>query len=91
MLLISAVFCGGVAVSKGRSFFAWFLLGAILPVVSLLALIAVPNLNHERERKRLARANAAAERDTKVCPACAERIKKAAKFCRYCGADVSAA
>src|SRR5688500_9973957 len=27
--------------------------------------------------------------ETKVCPHCAERIKVAAKVCRYCGRDVS--
>jgi hypothetical protein len=27
--------------------------------------------------------------ETKVCPHCAERIKRAAKVCRYCGRDVA--
>jgi hypothetical protein len=30
----------------------------------------------------------AASQDAKVCPHCAETIKKAAKVCRYCGRDV---
>lgn len=29
-----------------------------------------------------------AEGETKVCPHCAEHIKRAAKVCRYCGRDV---
>lgn len=27
--------------------------------------------------------------DTRICPACAETIKAAAKVCRYCGLDLS--
>lgn len=29
------------------------------------------------------------EGETRLCPHCAERIKQAAKVCRYCGRDVS--
>lgn len=34
---------GWVALQKGRWFAPWFLLGCVLPIVSLLALIAVPS------------------------------------------------
>jgi hypothetical protein len=42
VVLASAGFCAGVAKAKGRSAFGWFVLGFLFPLISLLALIAVP-------------------------------------------------
>lgn len=55
LLIVSAVFCGAVGRAKGRGFFGWAILGFCFPVISLLALIAMPaaqesdgDLNFER-------------------------------------------
>lgn len=55
LLIASGVFCAGIASAKGRSAFGWFVLGFLFPLISLLALIALPaaapkegKLNFER-------------------------------------------
>ncbi|MBX3543578.1 zinc ribbon domain-containing protein [Chelatococcus sp.] len=80
--IVCAFICAFVASSKGRSFVGWFLLGLLLPIVSLLALIAVPSLRApayiEKEQRQAAR-------DSKKCPECAEIVRRDAKVCRFCG------
>ena len=62
-----------MAHAKGRSFFGWWVYGALLFIVALPhALLAKPV-----EGKGLKR-----------CPHCAELIKDEAKVCRFCGRDV---
>jgi len=39
---IAACFCAFIARSKNRSGLGWFFLGLLFPVLSLIALIAVP-------------------------------------------------
>lgn len=55
LLIASGVFCAGIASVKGRGAFGWFVLGFLFPLISLLALIALPaaapkegKLNFER-------------------------------------------
>lgn len=39
----SGIFCAFIASEKGRSGFAWFLLGMLFPIIALLAVIGVPS------------------------------------------------
>lgn len=62
---------GWVAETKNRNPWDGFLLGALLGPLGLLAFgLTSP---------------AVARVGTKLCPRCAERVKSAAKVCRFCG------
>jgi ribosomal protein L40E len=49
---------------------------SLLCVGPLLSVLVVLLLVHDRRR------------NTKICPYCAERVKKDAVVCRYCGREV---
>jgi hypothetical protein len=75
---------GAIAKSKGRSFTAWWIYGALIFIVALPhALLAKP-LNEGIERQQIVSGN-------QKCPHCAEWIKGEAKVCRYCRRETSAA
>ena len=80
--LMFAIVVGAIAPSKGRSGFGWFLLATLIsPLIAILALIVVPNLKPEQLRE-------AELRSSKICPFCAEHIKRDALVCRFCGRDM---
>ncbi len=67
-----------IAQKKGRSFFPWWIYGALLFIVALPhAILIKPNLP-QMER-------AALDSGYKKCPRCAEMVKPNAKICRFCG------
>lgn len=77
-----AVVAGIIAGSRGRSGFGYFALSLVVsPLIGIILAVALPNLRPSIER-------AAELADTRDCPHCAERIKKAASICRFCGRDV---
>lgn len=80
--LACAVLCGVVAVAKDRFFPGWFAFGLVFGVFAVIVLLCLPNLSakHEKDRQRKAWLKA-----SKTCPACAERVRKPAKLCRFCG------
>lgn len=73
---------GAIAQSKGRSFFGWWLYGALLFIVAIVhVLVLKPDVKGVEAR-------ALQGGDQRKCPHCAEVIKAEAKVCRYCGRDV---
>jgi hypothetical protein len=85
LLLVSAFLCGFVADSKGRNGIGWFVLGLLLPIISLLALIALPALSKGDKPASAGQWQAQDGREFRPCPDCAEPIRRAAVKCRFCG------
>lgn len=89
-LLLSAAI-GGWASSRGHGWFAGFLISAILsPVVGAIIIAATPDRRAEARHAELVGAISRDKTapDTRPCPRCAEDIKRAAKMCRFCQAEV---
>lgn len=73
-VVVIAIFTGAIAVSKGRSFLGWLVLGALFPLIALIAVAAMPSLKGQISK-----------RDGKQCPSCAEMVRREAAVCRHCG------
>ncbi|MFA4901612.1 MAG: zinc ribbon domain-containing protein [Desulfobaccales bacterium] len=98
LLIIWILFGIGAAIAasnKGRSVFGWFLLGILLGPFGLLFALLISSNKDEIPPVIIAHElppipySPEPEDETKVCPQCAETIKKAAKKCRYCGETFS--
>jgi hypothetical protein len=68
-----AIATGLVGRSKGSSFFVWFLVGGVLPVLGLIAVLLYRVERDEPERR---------------CPNCGAVQKLYVQVCRRCGEDL---
>lgn len=72
---------GAIASSKGRSFFPWWVYGALLFIVALIHSLCLSkrynNIDTYPQTDGLAK-----------CPFCAEVIRKEAIRCKHCGSDI---
>jgi hypothetical protein len=59
--------------AKGSSFFIWFAIGAVLPLLGLIAVVLYRVEKDEPERR---------------CPRCGHVHKLYVQVCRYCGEDM---
>ncbi|MBA7854105.1 zinc ribbon domain-containing protein [Enterobacter sp. RHBSTW-00901] len=73
-----------IASSKGRSFFAWWVYGALLFIVALIHSLVI-------KRDIRALENSQLNEGMVKCPFCAEVIKPEAVKCKHCGSDVKEA
>jgi hypothetical protein len=64
---------GAVAKGKGSSFWLWFLIGAVLPILGLAGAILYRRENAEPERR---------------CPRCGAVHKLYVQVCHKCGEDM---
>lgn len=82
LAIILGLIPAAIARSKGRSFFGFWVYGALLFIVALPhALLAKPNVA-SLEAQQLA------DGAHRKCPHCAEVIKREARVCRFCGRSV---
>lgn len=71
--LTFALATGIIGRAKGSSFFIWFLVGGVLPVIGLIAVILSRFEKAEPERR---------------CPRCGAVQKLYVQVCRRCGEDL---
>ncbi|MSO40448.1 MAG: hypothetical protein EXQ70_00850 [Solirubrobacterales bacterium] len=64
---------GFIGRAKGSSFFIWFMVGAVLPLLGLIAVIAYRSEKAEPERQ---------------CPNCRKVVKLYVQVCPRCGTDL---
>jgi hypothetical protein len=64
---------GAIGRSKGSSFFIWFLVGAVLPIIGLVAVVLYRSEHTEPERR---------------CPTCNKILKLHVQVCPRCGTDL---
>ena len=75
-MLIALVFgiaTGMVGRGKGSSFFIWFLIGTVVPILGLVAALFYRSEEEEPER---------------TCPTCGKRLKLYVQVCPRCGTDL---
>lgn len=76
--LAGALLTGFVAQSKGRNFFGWFLYGALIWIIALPHALMLGRDNYALENRKISEGG-------KICPDCAEVVKRDARVCRFCG------
>lgn len=64
---------GVVAKIKGSSFFIWFLIGAVLPIIGTVAAVLYRNERSEGHRR---------------CPECGNVVRLSTQVCTRCGRDL---
>ena len=72
--LLFALFSAWIAGKKGRSSFAWFLIGFLFGPFGLLVAFA-PSIHNQQPTPKT----------HLKCPECAEFVLKEAKVCKHCG------
>jgi hypothetical protein len=73
ILLSFGLATGIIGRAKGSSFFIWFLVGTVLPVLGLIAVILYRSEREEPERE---------------CPQCGKVLKLYVQVCPRCGTDL---
>jgi ribosomal protein L32 len=72
--VISALVGGWIGLRKGSSFFVWFVISGVVPVLGPIVALC-----YRRET----------EESLRVCPACGAAVKLYDSICMSCGTDLS--
>lgn len=87
VVAIIAAVCGGiVAGNKNRNVAGWAVLCFLIPLCLLIILF----LSKLPASQGMEEATLPTQDDSKICPFCAETIKRAAVVCKHCGRDLPA-
>ncbi len=71
--LLSGLATGIIGRSKGTSFWIWFVVGTVIPILGLVAVILYRGERQEPERR---------------CPTCGKILKLHVQVCPRCGTDL---
>jgi hypothetical protein len=69
----SGLATGIIGRAKGSSFFLWFIVGTVVPILGLIAVVLYRNEGDEPERR---------------CPNCNKIVKLYVQVCPRCGTDL---
>ncbi|MGH2923887.1 MAG: zinc ribbon domain-containing protein [Solirubrobacterales bacterium] len=69
----SGLATGIIGRAKGSSFFLWFIVGTVIPILGLVAVILYRSERDEPERR---------------CPSCGKIVKLYVQVCPRCGTDL---
>lgn len=82
--IVLAIVVGVIRSARGGSFFGLFFLSLLLsPIIGLILALAIPVSTKDAE------ARAMESGDLRKCPQCAELVKREAKICRFCRAELT--
>lgn len=73
ILVFFGLSAGTIAKIKGSSFFIWFMVGAVLPIIGTIAALLYRNERDEPQRR---------------CPECGNVMNISAQVCTRCGRDL---
>lgn len=84
--IVGALICGAltalVADKKGKDPFTWFVYGTVLFILAFPAILIM------KPDEKVLEKRAVEEGDKRICPFCAELIKREAKICRFCNKEL---
>jgi len=73
LAILFGIATGIIGRAKGGSFFIWFMVGSVLPILGLVAVVLTRNEDDEPERQ---------------CPNCNKILKLYVQVCPRCGLDL---
>jgi ribosomal protein L32 len=83
--VIGAIVAGVIGDRKGRHGGLWALAALFLSPLVVLIVLALPSLKGKQERRA---AESGRSKHLRVCPACAEVVRREALVCKHCGKDL---
>lgn len=85
--IVGMLLTGAIADAKGRSALLWALAALIFTPLLALVVLALPSQVGANERRAAERGRS---REHRICPECAELVRREAGTCRFCGAELPA-
>lgn len=81
--IIGMLVTGALADARGRHGGLWALAALFFTPLLALVVLALPSRKADKERRAAERNRS---REHRICPSCAEMVRREALTCRHCGA-----
>lgn len=83
--IIGMLVTGAIADGKGRHGGLWALAALVFTPLLAIVVLALPSLKGEKEREA---ASSGRSKESRICPSCAEVVRREARTCKHCGKDL---